>query len=305
MDTKYLKSFLIAADSHSFSKAENKLFLSKQGLKRQIDVLEQDLNVKLFNRTQHGIFLTSIGKVFYDYAQSAVKAEEKMLAELSTLDQRKNSIIILNHPNQRTWLERVYSEFNIQYPNIRLILNYIIPSPSNGHKQNFTDEIIEKVTDGSADVALHVLYQGDVIPPNLSYLKVISQTAHCLMMPSHPLANEKKISLEQLSSYHIAFTQRRQDSAFANLLKEACPNHEICEVSLNNVPQIFSTCYNSGIWVTKAYYSGYLPPLVAVPLDLECNSFSGLLYRRKHFSSVDKFVKMAKDIYLSAISAHA
>ncbi len=294
METKYLRSFVAVADCCSFSKAENQLFLSKQGLKRQIDVLEQELDAILFKRTQRGLFLTSAGELLYDYAKSAIKAEDNMLERLNDHEKRLNSITILNHPNQRTWLEKVFGEFSQKYPKIVFQVKYIIPS--QGAKQKFIEQIYEQVINNTVDMALHVMYEGDMIPDDLEYLKVIDQKAYCLLMPNHPLARESCVSIEQASQYHVGFTQRRPDSNFANYLKENCPNHTVYKVNFNNTPEIFSVCYNSGIWITKAFYAEYMPPLIAVPLDLECNSYSGLLYRKKHSVATEKFLRVVKEL---------
>ena len=295
MESKYLRSFLTIADCQSFSKAESKLFISKQGLKKQIDVLEQELRVELFERTQKGLRLTPAGDLFYEYAKNTSQEEEKIICQLRELAQRSNSIVVLNHQNPRTWLEESYSQFAALYPGIQLKLEYILPSTPDDKALFLPEAIMERVLSGSVDVALHVIYKGDSIPPSLGYMKVIRQEAHCLMMPGHPLSSCEKISLEQLSGFHIAFTQRRSDSSFAMTLRDACPDHEVCPIYINNIPKIFSVCYNGGIWITKAYYANYLPPLVSIPLDFDCGSISGLLYRQNHTPAVDKFLAVVRD----------
>lgn len=294
METKYLRSFLAVVDCKSFSQAESQLFLSKQGLKRQIDVLEQELDTILLERTHRGVSLTAAGELVYEYAKATIKAEDSMLDSLNAHKKEQSSVTILNHPNQRTWLEQFYSLFSLRYPNIKLNFSYIIPDV--GHKKSFPEQIYEQLLDDTVDLAIHVMYEGDQLPEELCYIEIIRQTAFCLMTPEHPLAKENMISVEQLYNYKIGFTQRRSDSAFANTLKENCPNHKIYDVSFNNVPDIFSLCYNQGIWITKGFYAKFMPPLVAIPLDLKCGSYSGVLYKKKHTQAVDKFLEILQEI---------
>ena len=46
-----LETFIQAADSGSFSKAAEKLFISQTAVTKQINLLEDNLGIKLFNRT--------------------------------------------------------------------------------------------------------------------------------------------------------------------------------------------------------------------------------------------------------------
>ena len=64
MNERQLKSFLLAADLKSFSKAAENSFISASALIGQINLLEKDIGFPLFDRTYHGISLTPSGQVF-------------------------------------------------------------------------------------------------------------------------------------------------------------------------------------------------------------------------------------------------
>ena len=66
MNYRQIELFLLLADTHSFSKAEEAAFLTKQALKKQIDSLESELGLELFIRSNQGLKLTEAGKRFYD-----------------------------------------------------------------------------------------------------------------------------------------------------------------------------------------------------------------------------------------------
>lgn len=63
-----LETFIQAADSGSFSKAAEKLFISQTAVTKQINLLEDNLGIKLFNRTHRGLTLTDAGKSLYSDA---------------------------------------------------------------------------------------------------------------------------------------------------------------------------------------------------------------------------------------------
>lgn len=65
MLSKNVLTFIKVAQNKSFTKAANVLFISPVSVMKQINALEADLQVSLFNRNNHGVHLTQEGKVLY------------------------------------------------------------------------------------------------------------------------------------------------------------------------------------------------------------------------------------------------
>ena len=90
MQLRILKYFLIVAREESFSKAAEVLHLTQPTLNRQITQLEEDLGVKLFERSKQRILLTKQGQLYRRRAEEAVlimnKAEEELFQEEDTLE---------------------------------------------------------------------------------------------------------------------------------------------------------------------------------------------------------------------------
>ncbi len=75
-----IKTFLVVAESGSFSKAAEALFITPTAVMKQINSLEDHLNLSLFKRTNQGLVLTSAGKsvlqdakYMVDYSARAVE----------------------------------------------------------------------------------------------------------------------------------------------------------------------------------------------------------------------------------------
>ena len=62
METRLLKYFSVLAEELHFGKAAKKLHISQPPLSRQIKDLEEQLGVRLFNRTKRKVQLTAYGK---------------------------------------------------------------------------------------------------------------------------------------------------------------------------------------------------------------------------------------------------
>ena len=60
-----LDTFLKVADSGSFTKAAETLYISPTAIIKQINILEDRIGIKLFIRTHRGLKLTEAGKSFY------------------------------------------------------------------------------------------------------------------------------------------------------------------------------------------------------------------------------------------------
>ena len=64
-----LETFLRVADAGSFNKASEELFITPTAVIKQINLLEDSLGVKLFDRTHRGLNLTKAGKSLYQDAK--------------------------------------------------------------------------------------------------------------------------------------------------------------------------------------------------------------------------------------------
>ena len=61
------KVFLAVAESLSFSKAADELFISQPAVTKHIKELESKLNCNLFERKGNKVYLTKAGKMTYNY----------------------------------------------------------------------------------------------------------------------------------------------------------------------------------------------------------------------------------------------
>ena len=67
MQINFLKSFLVLYQELNLSKACKRLYITQQGLSKQIQSLEKELNVVLFIRSKKGVTPTEIASKLYPY----------------------------------------------------------------------------------------------------------------------------------------------------------------------------------------------------------------------------------------------
>lgn len=90
MDINLLKEFTVLAQSETFLKAADMLFISQPTLSRHIKNLEMELGVSLFERTTRSSKLTKYGHMFLPYARQIVELYGQFSDELAEERNEKN-----------------------------------------------------------------------------------------------------------------------------------------------------------------------------------------------------------------------
>jgi LysR family transcriptional regulator, transcriptional activator of the cysJI operon len=81
-----LKVFRTVAEHLSFHKAAERLFLTQPAVTQQVKALEDELGVRLFDRTPKGVSLTEQGSLLLRYAQKAATLAAEAAEKLASGD---------------------------------------------------------------------------------------------------------------------------------------------------------------------------------------------------------------------------
>lgn len=79
MTIQQCKYVLKIAQCGSFNEAAKALFVAQSSLSVSVKTLEQELNIKIFERSGNGVFLTEDGKAFFPYAQQIVQLNDEVM----------------------------------------------------------------------------------------------------------------------------------------------------------------------------------------------------------------------------------
>ncbi len=80
MYNSLLITFIAVADCKSFTKAAEQLYISPTAVMKQMNVLENHLELKLVERGSSGVRLMPSGKVIYKYAKFMIDYSKKSIA---------------------------------------------------------------------------------------------------------------------------------------------------------------------------------------------------------------------------------
>ena len=124
MDWDKLKIFHTVAEASSFTKAATILNLSQSAISRQIQSLEQDLKIQLFERHARGLVLTDNGKYLFQTAHEVISKLKDVEATLSDeKDKLKGKLTVTTVVSfGTTWLTPRIQEFMTLHPEIEVEL---------------------------------------------------------------------------------------------------------------------------------------------------------------------------------------
>ena len=192
MYDRHLDTFIQVADSGSFLKASERMYISANAVTKQINLLEERLELKLFLRSPQGLVLTDAGKMIYDEARKMIRHSEAVLRKARSLGENREYVIHIGASlmNPAGALLEPWSRAARQYPNIRL---EIVP---------FEDTVA-----AFTEVLDHLGEKIDVIacPYDTNYWGDRYQSLHLRDLPlcvacarSHPLAAKEQLTLRDL-----------------------------------------------------------------------------------------------------------
>ena len=119
---KALNVFNVSARTCSFTKAADELCITHSAVSKQIQLLEESLNLKLFDRSSRMLALTQDGLLLQNYTRRAFEILHDGINHL----QREKKKLILEVSCEPTltmrWLMPRISSFNEIYPNIDIRL---------------------------------------------------------------------------------------------------------------------------------------------------------------------------------------
>ena len=87
MNTTQLESFMEVANCLNFSRAAQRLNITQPAVSHQISALENELGVKLFQRTSKSVRLTQEGYLFTQYAGEILKLSQNSMARMKESSQ--------------------------------------------------------------------------------------------------------------------------------------------------------------------------------------------------------------------------
>lgn len=184
---EYLRMFVIAAETGSFSACARKLNKAQSAISQGIANLEIDLGSQLFDRSKHRPTLTPQGERLLNYANAVLMQTDELLtaAKAMTCDQEASLVLAMDDAIFSPSLQLILSQFTERFPATALeILS--IASP----------DVATTVQSGRADIGL--MFCDFVFPKEVDLCFLGNLPFYAVVSPEHPLAQLKSVKVSDL-----------------------------------------------------------------------------------------------------------
>lgn len=186
MTITQLNYVLAVAEHKNFTKAAQKVFVTQPTLSMQIQKLEEELDVQIFDRSKKPIQLTETGKKIVQQARNIVNESDRIQ---DIVDQQKGYIggvfrLGVIPTVMPTLLPMFISNFIKKYPKVKLKIEELT-----------TEAIIERLKEGHLDAAIAATpLELEGIRENVLYYEPFVG----YIPPSHRLREKKKLEVSDL-----------------------------------------------------------------------------------------------------------
>ncbi len=210
MELRHLRYFIAVAEELSFRRAAEKLHMAQPPLSAQIKGLEQELGVRLFERTTRSVALTPAGRVFLEEAhqvlEASVRAEQRARdAEHGLAGTLRVGLIA---PMANASVAAILRRFRQAFPQVQLSL--------------FDLTSLEQLRRLRAREIDAGLLRPPVEFPELQW-KVFAETRQVLALPArHPLARKRSLNWKDLDRQDLVLVNPSAQHGFYDAFFAAC-----------------------------------------------------------------------------------
>lgn len=190
MDIAALQSFLAVAETGSFSRAAERVFLTQPAVSKRIAALENQLGTRLFDRIGKRVQLTPAGTALYERARRVLRELDdvkRSIADLSGTIAGELRLATSHHIGLHR-LPDPLRRFHAAYPQVRLDLRFMD-----------SEQACNEVARGEIELAIVTL------PPKLEAPlqadAVWDDPLDIVVARHHPLARAHGVQIKDLAGY--------------------------------------------------------------------------------------------------------
>lgn len=188
-----LEQLVTVAKEGTLSKAADVLLISQPGLTRAMQRLENDLEMKLFDRKKNKITLNDNGELAVKLAQKVLEQREQMIKTLKSYENSKHTIHIGSSCPAPIWeLKDIFKEI---YPNMKL--------------SETLDSDEEVLIAGLKSLEFSIIVLTHPIEnDNFKCIRLFDEQLYFSVPPAHPFSLFKEISFDDINGESVLLLSR-------------------------------------------------------------------------------------------------
>ena len=289
-----LDTFLRVADAGSFNRAAEECYITPTAVIKQINLLEGELGVRLFDRSHRGLTLTPAGRSLYRDTKYIIQYCRDSVTRAKNAMQAETSVVRIGSSpmTPAQLLMRLWSRVNELCPDIKFQIVPFENTPENAREilGNLGKNI--DVVGGIFDETMLGLYGCDG-------LELSREPFCCAVSVHHRLAAKDRLQVSDLYGENLLLMRRGWSRYVDRLRDDLWQNHSRINIvdfdfySLN----IFNRCENSNdVLLAIPGWESVHPLLKVIPVDWDHNIPYGLLHSPSPSPTVKRFLDAAKTV---------
>lgn len=287
MDLRQLTTFRTIAQTSSFSRTAEALSYAQSTVSAQIQALEEELGVALFDRLGKKVILTEAGKRLLGYAEKMLDLAEEARTTIADDEALSGTLTISAPETLCTYrLPAVLSRFLKRFPQVEIIF-----------RQEYEADLQRPFQEGLMDVAFVMLEPFDA--PYLIIEPLVDEPLLLVTAPEHRLAHLPSVCFGDLQGEPMLLTEAT--CGYRTLFERslaAAGVRTYTPMEFHSVEAI-KQCAIVGIGLA-------LLPVVAVEQELQAGTLAPLNWAGRDFQVVtqmayhkDKWLSPALEAFLS------
>lgn len=284
-----LDTFLCVAEAGSFNKAAKKLYISPPAVIKQINLLEENLDLQLFVRTHHGLVLTKAGQSLYQDTKYIIQyCKDSVTRAKNAMQETENVIRIGTSPmTPAQVLVDLWPKLQAYCPNIKFQLIPFDNTPENAR------EILGNLGQ-NIDVVAGIFDETMLNLRQCKGLEISREPICCAVSVHHRLAQKNSLTVQDLYGENLML-MRRDWSHYVDLLRDDLwknhPQIHIVDFDFYDVAA-FNQCENNNCVLMAVENWRYVHPLLKIlPVDWGYTIPFGLLHSPNPSLAVAEFLR--------------
>ncbi len=289
MYNPHLKAFVCVADCGSFNKASERLYISPPSVMKQINTLENHLNIKLFDRNNQGLRLTAAGQVIYRHAKYLFDYSTKAIEEAKQQEQIAATTFCIGSSllNPCKPFMDLWYQVNQAFPGYRL---HVVP-----FDDSHTSILSEVAALGDKYDFLVAACDSTDWLELCNFKQLGVYRVCCAVAREHPLAQKDRLTIEDIYGQTLMMV-KRGDSSAIDTVRDEVEQHP--EIHIEDTPQfydmeVFNRCAQTqNVMLTLECWQDVHPGLVTLPVAWDFAVPYGILYAKYAGDDVLKFLSL-------------
>ena len=284
-----LETFLCVAEAGSFNRAAERLYISPPAVIKQINLLEESLDLQLFVRTHRGLILTEAGKSLYQDTKYIIQyCKDSVTRAKNAMQKSENVIRIGTSPmTPAQVLVDLWPKLQDYCPDTKFRLVPFDNTPENAR------EILANLGQ-NIDVVAGIFDETMLELRQCAGLELSKEPICCAVSVHHRLAQKESLTISDLSGENLML-MRRNWSHHVDLLRDDIwknhPQIHIVDFDFYDVAA-FNQCENNNCVLMAVENWRYVHPLLKIlRVDWDYTIPFGLLHAPKPSAVVKQFLK--------------